>query len=367
MANYNSCFVCFDEIENLKISCFNPSCKYVMCEECFEELINLVSKNSEKLECPVKGCVGEFSFVVDSLSTKLSEKYYNMLWRWLSNEKKNYLDEKNRTAIYLEKIRTEKIKFIEETFPLAISHCAKIAFAGKLRKTNLEMAKRAKEESVSYRACFSIICVGKLKDWVCDVCEVKYCKECHRMDNENHKCKKEDVESLKIVENMIKCPKCGTPIVKSLGCNSMSCTRCKTNFNYATGNKTISGNPHNVDFIFKEYKTLYTEYSSFLKGKGWNSELLKLKEFNRITPKKPPENLYLSYLQKMMKKEKVSKASKARLGIKYREYIIRNFLYTSYYKCANIIEERYRIGKRAEDVIDFYTKARLDAANELLA
>lgn len=91
---------------------------------------------------------------------------------------------------------------------------------------------------------------GKFK---CPVCLSEYCTECGvRMDpKEEHICLTENIDSFKdILKNTHPCPKCASPIFRSEGCDHMFCVKCKTSFNWKTGEK-ISGysNPHRDEWL----------------------------------------------------------------------------------------------------------------------
>ena len=45
-----------------------------------------------------------------------------------------------------------------------------------------------------------------------------------------------ELKTLKLIQDTsVKCPKCGTPIEKSEGCNKMTCSKCKCYFCYLCG------------------------------------------------------------------------------------------------------------------------------------
>lgn len=87
----------------------------------------------------------------------------------------------------------------------------------------------------------------------CHVCNSIYCPECGvKLDpSEDHICLKDEIESFKELQsNTRPCPKCASPIFKIAGCNHMFCVKCKTSFDWRTGEK-ISGysNPHRDEWL----------------------------------------------------------------------------------------------------------------------
>lgn len=82
----------------------------------------------------------------------------------------------------------------------------------------------------------------------CGVCESKCCKNCHEPLKLDHECKKEDVETAKLLmKDTRPCPKCSVPIFKVNGCDQMWCTACHTTFSWNTG-EIAKGNVHNPHY-----------------------------------------------------------------------------------------------------------------------
>jgi len=91
-------------------------------------------------------------------------------------------------------------------------------------------------------------CEGFLnQQWKCDLCDTKFCKDCHEPKAETHACDMELVESIKAIRKEAKpCPKCASQISKIDGCDQMWCTQCKTAFSWNTGRieTHVIHNPH---------------------------------------------------------------------------------------------------------------------------
>jgi uncharacterized Zn finger protein (UPF0148 family) len=74
------------------------------------------------------------------------------------------------------------------------------------------------------------------------MCDVKYCIKCEEpFGDPNHKCNKDVLESINMIEEHVKCPVCKIPVSKIEGCNNMTCAICQTNFCYRTGDIIIPG------------------------------------------------------------------------------------------------------------------------------
>lgn len=87
----------------------------------------------------------------------------------------------------------------------------------------------------------------------CNVCSSIYCPECGvKLDpNEDHICLKDEIKSFKELQsNTRPCPKCASPIFKIEGCDHMFCVKCKTSFDWKTGEKISGyGNPHRDEWL----------------------------------------------------------------------------------------------------------------------
>ena len=99
--------------------------------------------------------------------------------------------------------------------------------------------------------------------WKCGLCNINVCSECHEIkeinNNENienpqHVCKPENVETAKLIFKDCKnCPKCGTYIYKIDGCDQLFCTNCHTAFSWKTGQIETGRihNPHYYEWLKK--------------------------------------------------------------------------------------------------------------------
>jgi hypothetical protein len=84
-------------------------------------------------------------------------------------------------------------------------------------------------------------------DSTCELCNTTYCSKCMEENNDNHKCKEEDVLTISMLNKDTKsCPVCATFIHRISGCSDMFCVSCKTAFNWNTLeiNKRGNSNPH---------------------------------------------------------------------------------------------------------------------------
>ena len=93
-------------------------------------------------------------------------------------------------------------------------------------------------------------CKGYLKRNVCMVCEKHICNECNLEKDDDHECKKEDVETYKLILRDSKpCPKCATRISKVNGCDQMYCISCKAVWDWRTEKIQEKGVIHNPEYF----------------------------------------------------------------------------------------------------------------------
>jgi len=86
------------------------------------------------------------------------------------------------------------------------------------------------------------------KNYKCSICDTAICRDCHVVLKDEHQCKQEDIETIKIIFKESKpCPNCATPISKVDGCDQMYCIACQTAFSWNTG-KIESGRIHNPHY-----------------------------------------------------------------------------------------------------------------------
>jgi len=115
----------------------------------------------------------------------------------------------------------------------------------KLRELGSSTIKKRVSE---YKmGCVRENCRGFLnQSWVCGICELKTCKDCHEPHDEDHECDPGKIETVKLLKKDSKpCPKCSCFITKIAGCDHMWCTNCNTGFSWRTGALTNARNQTN--------------------------------------------------------------------------------------------------------------------------
>jgi hypothetical protein len=148
-------------------------------------------------------------------------------------------------------------------------------YKDQLTEINLQLSKKQKELEKEIKKLENFTddntttmvgkcekCNGYINNkWICELCGINYCEECHMVKiNGEHKCKEEDIESVKTLEKLKKkgetkeCPGCKCLISKIQGCNQMWCINCHCFFDWSTGkiiNTRFLHNPHYIEWLDK--------------------------------------------------------------------------------------------------------------------
>lgn len=304
------CIICFTDIDNRPLFC--PKCNIATCEDCAEHLINVFCKEMKIPKCPDVNCGSMLlsSDLVGILNKKSSimDKMYLSYFSHFSLSDSDKIVNKLSDLKLLEKIRKERIKYIDNNFPKAVALIAKITFNRTLK--NIEKNNKKIEEKsnmFSTIKCTRYGCIGVIRDNVCTNCEFSFCDKCAKTHNDkNHVCNKDDIETKNMIDNMTKCPNCKLPIFKNEGCNSVTCAVCRTKFNYNEG--TLGGHgSHNkvaVETIFQE-KSLISFY------KGDNEDIkTALLMLEGHAPEKPNKKLIIAPLKQHLTKQFKSQTQK---------------------------------------------------------
>jgi hypothetical protein len=296
------CIVCFSDIEGKSYQCSNPKCDDKFCDECLTLLIKYHKEESLLPVCPSRNCrstllLCDIRSLPKNIITEYEQCCLNFFLKDQGDNVKKQLLEKN----IIDQLRKERQQFITQTYPEAIALVATITFKSKLNQLDKQKKKIVQKQiESSNRKCMNTICGGYLDDNLqCLTCSTNFCKRCEKRLDTNHKCKQEDLDSVNIVNNMIRCPGCNLPVFKNEGCNHITCSNCDTNFEYTTGELSSHGSTNtklNIDInqvqrlsfsykdrIPKNILPLLLELESF-EPKKLNKDiiLLPIKEYYQI-------------------------------------------------------------------------------------
>lgn len=235
------CIICFDPIDigaSLNhIKCRNKSCTAIMCIECMRNYIN-ISINEKKIpKCPNITC-GRYYFLSDvnnfaDLRIPYAKCCFNEILGIHGDIARKTVEIKNN----VETLRNLRYRFINERFPPAISYTASVIMPHKLKHLDKQVLQKIQENTMkTYRTCMNLTCTGSLNEnFTCLSCDTSFCVECEKRKHPGHVCNANDIESIRSIRDMIHCPKCHFPIIKSEGCDNMTCANCNQVFLYSTG------------------------------------------------------------------------------------------------------------------------------------
>ena len=116
------------------------------------------------------------------------------------------------------------------------------------------MNSSANSAKAYIKPCGKNECKGYVNksDNTCELCKTVYCSKCMEEKCEDHVCKVEDIQTVKLLRKDTKnCPSCATLIHRISGCPDMFCVNCNTAFNWNTLeiNKRGNSNPHYYEWI----------------------------------------------------------------------------------------------------------------------
>ena len=256
--NVGQCPICFGD--NGVIGCSNRRCDVLLCVECTR--IYFTHSIGDKTIPKCTNCNTVF-FQSDLIRhPELVPLYNKCCLKELSSTNNDATRKTFEIMERIEKIRTEREVFIQTKLPKAVHYTAQIIMPSALKKIDKQMVARIHEQSNrSRRTCMNLMCNGSLDDnFSCLTCGTHFCRDCEIRLQPGHVCRPEDVESVKEVNQMVRCPNCMLPVIKSDGCNAMRCSNCKENFMYDSGKKGGGGNSHNADVNVKTKVLLSNTY-----------------------------------------------------------------------------------------------------------
>ena len=297
------CSICasgFNKIARKEIKC--ESCNEKVCKQCVMHWL----KERTNITCPCCNVVWTTDFCFKNVSIKISDKYKEIHTDLLFKIEQTFIAE-TQPFIQIEKMYHDAQKQLKEAMeyrsmclsvPMIKQHRRPNALTWKNDERTKEIAKNYRKEEyinildeqirqLRYRVnqlseclmdhhdigvlnqnlqcdihvetrkekisfpCPVNECRGYIMSYTgkCGMCEIVVCRKCHVIiTDDNHECKNEDVETVKMIHDQSKpCPKCYTRISKIDGCDQMFCVHCKTAFSWNTG-KVETGRIHNPHY-----------------------------------------------------------------------------------------------------------------------
>jgi hypothetical protein len=259
--NKYECSICCEQmVDNDRVIC--PFCNVEICETCFQYSTTLEIKTPSCIFCKKElslefvlanndheWCKTKFIPFFENLMYEKEkmllpesiESYKKMIKiRELKANLKQYKPTKTLTRkIEIELLKGQDVTEIEKQI------LNRFEIENELTElTHTEV--KTNEKKIYISNCINENCRGFITNkYECELCKTKICDECLQINNENHKCNRNDTATAREIKNSSKpCPKCYVPIFKISGCNQMFCTNCKVVFDWTTM-QIDNGSVHN--------------------------------------------------------------------------------------------------------------------------
>ena len=262
-----NCVICFTDFEDKKSKCSDSTCTEAMCNDCMIRYIDISCTENRNLVCPRDSCTGVYDQKsLSILDMEHFQKYKTLIYNHFKTSKNTEVEKIEKAQEIHRLMKEERAKFFVESMPATVLKVANIAFTRKLKKVSKTQVKRETEnDNRVSRVCFNLFCKGFItSDMTCTKCATLFCKDCEEPKREGHLCKKEVLESLHLIKNMVECPKCKVKVEKIDGCDAITCAVCNTNFWYTTGEEGEAGNHGKfVQVVMRSYN-ISSMYSSRL-------------------------------------------------------------------------------------------------------
>lgn len=332
------CSICFSPILET-IKCRNRSCTSVSCPECVQSYLGYSLADNIIPKCPNPTC-GHYYLYSDLIDyPELIEIYVKCVFQELlgqHGDKARKLVEIDNNLANIRKVRED---FLRERFPKGIYYTATIIMPTKLKRLNKQLAERIKAQAIqSNRICMNLTCNGCLNEnFSCMSCGTVFCKECETVKGPSHTCKPGDLESIKAIKEMIHCPNCHLPIIRSDGCNNMTCAHCKQNFLYDTGNAGGSG-AHVTPIADQTTKTLFSVV--YLQTLAELNLIDLMNQIEHLEPSVTNENTLTKLLTQYYKTNQCTPKLEHDLGRAFESYIIHQYTNKRYHQAMHEIEKR---------------------------
>jgi hypothetical protein len=345
--NMSSCSICLSEEDSL-IKCSNQICTDGICTDC---MINYIKSCQGEMnlfpKCPNSKCRAEYLYnniiCLDSVNLN---NYFELMYNYIKSNPEliKSIDDKNQLDAIIKNIIDEKRIFIEKKFPVCINKTIQICFKKNLTLVNKKNLKLEKDNDVIKRCpnptCYKGILVEKEIYHQCSICENEFCKSCEKkISNKKHECKQEDLDTIKFLKTQVVCPGCKLVVIKIEGCDSITCSNCRTKFLYSSGEIGGSGS-HNVQIKVKDY----TSYKLTSEVTGYNNStmnLLRSIEFKE--PVKINDTEFKQILSKILESEIENNTDlKKKLFKVYSKIKNNQHKITRYFQCVTEIEKLHQ-------------------------
>jgi hypothetical protein len=247
------CGICYTDVDSC-ITC--PACEYKACKACLSQYFS----TRKEPNCASCGVVFTRDFLARNVPSFL-KTYKGMREKLLLEVEMAKMPE-TQVAVAREKRKREIKEEITETREMMQEMKRRLdVLSEDYRRLDRPTGATGDSASVAEPVagvkticrCPATDCRGFVTEaeHKCGLCGLVVCGKCMMAEGEEeeHTCKKEDLESAELMKKSSKpCPKCVAPIFKIDGCDQMWCTLCKTAFSWKTG-QVETGRIHNPHFF----------------------------------------------------------------------------------------------------------------------
>ena len=255
------CDICCDKFTTKKrhpIKCDYEDCKAITCLQCFRRFLIMDGSEQECMSCK-QPIPTEFIFI--HTPKVFRDEYMKKVVKLDISKERALLKatQERMDARARSKLLTSRLTALNSHLKRCSQDEEMVKFRDaseeELRKLYKDVLEKSDEEinsdSTSF-FCPLVMCTGIVKNGRCNDCKKTVCAKCREERNEGHECKKEQLETIKLLKRDTKpCPRCKVPIHKIDGCDQMFCTKCKTAFSWRTLtiHKGVMHNPHYHEYM----------------------------------------------------------------------------------------------------------------------
>lgn len=247
----NVCNICTEAFNKSTRTIVKCKCEFECCKKCVKTYLLNLNDDPCCMSCKMKW---DTTFLQENFEKKFLTKEYK-------KHRENVLFEREKGMMQATQVKIEK-KIKMEKIAEEIDKINK-EYNRKIYKLKEELRKVEKEKKGQFiRKCPNNECRGFLSTtFKCELCNCYACSECMEMtgftnkEKEKHECKKEILESVKLLEQDSKaCPNCASLIYKTEGCDQIFCVECHSVFSWKTL-RMDNGKIHNPHYYELQRKT----------------------------------------------------------------------------------------------------------------
>lgn len=345
----STCVICFEPIKideqfiyqrPCYIKCKNKSCTAIVCIDCMNLYVDYSMKDNQIPKCPNATCGRYYLFSDISNNIDISRLYAKCCFNQLLGKHGDTARKTFEVRNNIETLRKIRHDFINDRFPKAIAYTAAMIMPHKLRKLDKQVIEHINKLTMNTnRICMNLTCNGSLnKDLICLSCGTSFCLECEKRKGDNHLCNPIDIESVRAIKDLIHCPKCHLPIIKSEGCNNMTCANCGEKFLYNTG-ETGGDGGHVTQIEGPKNKLLLSVvYMQLLKELSLLDTILKIEA---LEPKNIDEKILINILINYYKNNQAqSPELELEIARAFEKYMVKLYINNRYHQALGEIESR---------------------------